>query len=259
MGDTTPTAARWRGAQKRRRLNRHGHAVAHRQWLSCLFSSHIKGTHLKCLQEDALSAVSREYILQCNTGGRGRCFSGSVQTWRQPALSLALPTCREPDRLVLSLSVCPEDQVPYPVPKTDSSRQGCGAGMGFGNSRSQEDVLMRHGWEARGRKFTHTLHLLSPLRRPPRARGGVGGATPELREVEPPPPPHQLMAENRPTGRRHASSASGWVSEAESLPGALPNAGEPRFPPPRSPEGPAQRQSGQLGKTETRTEGRGTA
>lgn len=30
--------------------------------------------------------------------GGGRCFSGSVQTWRQPALSLALPTCREPNR-----------------------------------------------------------------------------------------------------------------------------------------------------------------
>lgn len=153
VGDATPTAARWRGAQKRRRLNRHGHAVAHRQWLSCLFSSHIKGTHLKCLQEDALSAVSREYILQCNTGGRGRCFSGSVQTWRQPALSLALPTCREPDRLVLSLSVCPEDQVPYPVPKTDSSRQGCGAGMGFGNSRSQEGGT--GGKPAAGSSHTH--------------------------------------------------------------------------------------------------------
>lgn len=79
-------------------------------------------------------------------------------------------------------------------------------------------------------QFTHTWHLLSSHR----AHGAVcwclalcvdtvgsgrgGRATSELREVESPPHSHQLMAENRPTGCKHALSASGWVSEAESLP-----------------------------------------
>lgn len=58
-------------------------------------------------------------------------------------------------------------------------------------------------------QFTHTLHLLSSHRAHGAARlvpgpsvqtasgsGRVGRATSELREVEPPPHPHQLMAEN---------------------------------------------------------------
>lgn len=139
----------------------------------------------------------------------------------------------------LCLSVCPEDQAPHPVPKTDSSRQGHGAGMGCGDSRSQEGVLMRHGRGSPRPVSSHTHCTCCPhtgltvplawcLPLCADQLGRVGRATSELREVEPPPHPHQLLAENGPTGCKHALSASGWVSEAVF---ACAMAGDPGVPP----------------------------
>lgn len=52
--------------------------------------------------------------------------------------------CREPERPA-RVSVCPEDQVPYAVPKTHSSRQAAVLARGLVTPGAK-----RNGWAARG-------------------------------------------------------------------------------------------------------------
>lgn len=68
----------------------------------CLFSSHIKVTGLKCLQEDAaISQVSGGYIyLTTNVAGAGACVEALLESWVRADLACACPaagpgpTCR---------------------------------------------------------------------------------------------------------------------------------------------------------------------